>query len=216
MGIFATYNGFIYNEVFALPVEAAWGSCYSTSISTLPDGKQGYALKPNCVYYAGLDPRWAQASNSLTFVNNLKMKLAVIIAIIHMSLGIFMKAFNAVFFSRWVDFFFEFLPQICLLWALFGWMDFLIVYKWLVNWEYHDPGNSQSIISTMINMFLKLGEPAGEPMFNSQQTVSVVFLIIAFASIPLMLLVKPFYLRAKGLHHEVPVSQVRDAEDSLA
>jgi V-type H+-transporting ATPase subunit a len=52
-----------------------------------------------------------------------------------MSLGIFMKAFNALYFRRFIDFFFEFLPQITLLWALFGWMDLLIVVKWLTPWE---------------------------------------------------------------------------------
>lgn len=28
MGIFATFNGFIYNEFFAIPLDL-WGSCYS-------------------------------------------------------------------------------------------------------------------------------------------------------------------------------------------
>ena len=52
-----------------------------------------------------------------------------------MSLGIFMKAFNALYFRRYIDFLFEFLPQIVLLWALFGWMDLLIIVKWLTPWE---------------------------------------------------------------------------------
>jgi len=46
-----------------------------------------------------------------------------------------MKAFNSLYFRRYIDFFFEFLPQIILLWSLFGWMDFLIFVKWLTPWE---------------------------------------------------------------------------------
>jgi V-type H+-transporting ATPase subunit a len=42
-----------------------------------------------------------------------------------------MKGFNALYFGAYVDFFFEFLPQIFLILALFGWMDALIVAKWL-------------------------------------------------------------------------------------
>lgn len=41
-----------------------------------------------------------------------------------------MKGFNALYFGNTVDFLFEFIPQICLLLALFGWMDALIIAKW--------------------------------------------------------------------------------------
>jgi V-type H+-transporting ATPase subunit a len=47
-----------------------------------------------------------------------------------MSMGILMKGFNAMYFKRLVDFFFEFIPQIIFLIALFGWMDILIIAKW--------------------------------------------------------------------------------------
>lgn len=39
---------------------------------------------------------------------------------------------------------------------LFGYMDFLIVYKWLTYWP--DASVAPSIITTMINMPLKLGK----------------------------------------------------------
>ena len=48
-----------------------------------------------------------------------------------MSLGVFVKAFNNLYFKKYVDFFFEFIPQIVMLWALFGYMDLLIIIKWL-------------------------------------------------------------------------------------
>jgi len=62
------------------------------------------------------------------------MKTAVILGVLQMSLGIVMKAFNALYFKKSLDFFFEFIPQIVLLSVLFGWMDVLIIGKWLFPW----------------------------------------------------------------------------------
>jgi V-type H+-transporting ATPase subunit a len=59
-----------------------------------------------------------------------------------MSIGVFMKALNNIYFRLPIDFFFEFLPQIMLLWALFGWMDFLIIAKWITPINYDDDGNA--------------------------------------------------------------------------
>jgi V-type H+-transporting ATPase subunit a len=59
------------------------------------------------------------------------MKLAVIFGIIQMSIGIFLKGMNSLHFRNKLDFFFEFIPQFLLLFALFGWMDILIIAKWL-------------------------------------------------------------------------------------
>jgi vacuolar-type H+-ATPase subunit I/STV1 len=100
------------------------------------------------------------------------MKIAVIIAIVHMSVGVVIKYFNAQFFKRKLETFFEFIPQILFLGLLFGYMDFLIIYKWLTNWGCVvriDPiTGSQgiecvkdhlppSIISTMMDIGLKVG-----------------------------------------------------------
>lgn len=83
MGIFAVYNGMIYNEFFALPVEAFWGSCFSKEVGTTPFGTKGYPpISDDCVYYFGVDSRWAQSSNNLTFLNSLKMKTAVILGVL--------------------------------------------------------------------------------------------------------------------------------------
>jgi len=48
--------------------------------------------------------------NELTFMNSYKMKLAVIIGVIHMTFGIILKGINAVYFKNWIDFIFEFIP----------------------------------------------------------------------------------------------------------
>jgi V-type ATPase 116kDa subunit family len=48
---------------------------------------------------------------------------------------------------------------------LFGYMDFLIVYKWLQNWGYYSTV-APSIITTMINLPLKLGKTVNNNLFR--------------------------------------------------
>jgi V-type H+-transporting ATPase subunit a len=110
-----------------------------------------------CIYPFGIDPVWGRSKNNLQYVNSLKMKLSVIIAIIHMTVGVIIKALNSRYFKKGLDFWFEFVPQFIFLFLLFGYMDFLIVFKWLKDWT----GKTQvapSIISTMMNIGLKLGK----------------------------------------------------------
>ena len=59
------------------------------------------------------------------------MKLAVILGILQMSLGIIVKGLNSVHFKEWYDLFFECIPSLIQLLAMFGWMDLLIVGKWI-------------------------------------------------------------------------------------
>lgn len=58
------------------------------------------------MYVFGLDPVWSLSENKLNFQNSLKMKISVIIAVVHMTLGVFIKASNAIYFRKWIDFFF--------------------------------------------------------------------------------------------------------------
>ena len=58
-----------------------------------------------------------------------------------------------------LDFFFEFIPQFLLLAGLFGYMDLLIVIKWLTDWTASvGVSNAPSIITIMIDIPLKLGQ----------------------------------------------------------
>ena len=94
-----------------------------------------------------------------------------------------MKAFNNLHFGKMIDFFFEFIPQIILILVLFGWMDLLIILKWLHTVNIDDPTQNDiratdpSIITTMINMFLTPGTTPKYPgniLFDSQIDVAVV------------------------------------------
>jgi V-type H+-transporting ATPase subunit a len=154
MGLFATFCGLIYNDFMAIPIWGFGGSCYEMGVDA--SGKEQAILKPDCVYPIGIDPIWYLAKNELAFMNSLKMKLSVILGVLQMSLGICMKAANAIHFGNKLDLWLEFLPQIILLWCLFGYMDLLIVAKWLTDFtgrEYQAP----SVISSMIGMALNGG-----------------------------------------------------------
>lgn len=85
-----------------------------------------------------------------------------------MTFGIVLKAVNSLYFKKKLIFYFEFIPQIIFLVALFGYMDFLIIFKWLKLWDekVKDIPSTQwapSIISTMMNIALALGKTTDKP-----------------------------------------------------
>lgn len=87
-----------------------------------------------------------------------------------MSFGVFMKALNSLYFRRYVDFFFEFIPQIVLLLVLFGFMDLMIIIKWLTDYSKLVGVTPPSIITSMIAMSLNLGyyTDRSTPLFQNQ------------------------------------------------
>lgn len=127
------------------------------------------------------------------------MKLAVILGVAQMSLGIFMKFMNAKYNSSWIDVMGEFVPQILLLSVMFGFMNFLIIIKWLTdftNVEFTAP----PIIATMINMFLgfgKLDAPFVPLLIDQpfQRMIMIIFLLVAFVCCPWMLAMKPYHIK---------------------
>lgn len=142
MGFFAAYCGLIYNEFFSIGVPLA-PSCYR--IQTEGDTKQyeykhmnlSDPKKPNfgeCVYPFGMDWAWGASTNEVVFFNSYKMKMSVVLGIIHMSFGIILKGCNAIYFKSGVDFIFEFIPQLVFFVGVFGYMVVLIVMKWTTNY----------------------------------------------------------------------------------
>lgn len=140
MGFFAMFCGLIYNEFFAIPMSIFGVSDYEEEVKVIDtSGRYGFKRNvpdvpdamPEYVYPFGFDPVWFRSDQLLSFTNNYKMKLAVIFAIIQMSIGVVLKGMNSLHFKQRLDFFFEFIPQLLLLFALFGWMDILIIAKWM-------------------------------------------------------------------------------------
>ena len=151
MGFFAMYCGLIYNDTLSMSLNL-FGSCHSPV--GLNVGEEVERDSEHCVYPFGVDPMWETTHSYLNFMNSLKMKISVIVGVLHMTLGVFMKGSNNLYRRNYIDFFFEFVPQLIFMLVLFGYMDFLIVYKWLQNW---DDRPAPSIITTLINIPMKFG-----------------------------------------------------------
>lgn len=73
------------------------------------------------------------------------MKLAVIMGVLHMSIGIVIKGTNTLYFGRWADFLTEVVAGLVILLGLFGWMDALIIGKWFHRIDIEDTTMSMDI-----------------------------------------------------------------------
>ena len=77
MGFFSFYAGLIYNDFTSIPLYLFGDTCYDNK--SLP----GESIpKVDCVYFIGVDPTWYRSKNELTYMNSLKMKLAVIFGVL--------------------------------------------------------------------------------------------------------------------------------------
>ncbi len=191
LGIYATYCGLIYNDMMSIPLNL-FGSCFVNK-----PGKREQIevhLTKECVYPFGFDPKWYVGHNELAFFNSFKMKFAVILGVLQMTLGILLKGLNSYFNRSSIDFFFEFLPQLIFLLALFGTMDAFIISKWLTDYSGRED-QAPSIITQMINNVLKEGEIHQTPLLGENQTNMVCLLLfICVICVPVMLFIKPWVL----------------------
>jgi len=148
MGFFAFYCGWMYNDFISMPLNI-FGTCYTNQ------DLEAVRTNQSCVYPFGLDPKWYVAKNELTYFNSLKMKLAVILGVSQMLLGIVLRGMNNIYYKDYLGFVFEFIPQIIFMSLLFGYMNLMIIIKWLTVWV--DTKMAPSIINQLMLIFLRLG-----------------------------------------------------------
>lgn len=105
-------------------------------------------------------------------------------------------------FKKGINIVVEFIPQVVFLIAIFGYMNFMIFVKW-ISIDSRESGCAPSILITMINMFMfKKPDKEHDPcyltdeLYPGQQTVQPIVIIVAVLMIPIMLFIKPFYLRS--------------------
>lgn len=83
-----------------------------------------------------------------------------------MTFGIMLSAFNAKYFKKKIDLYAQFIPQMLFLQSIFGYMCFLIVLKWVIQW---DTNQAPRLLNLMIDMILQpWAFPAEYQMFPGQ------------------------------------------------
>uniref|UniRef100_A0A8C8JYU0 V-type proton ATPase subunit a n=1 Tax=Oncorhynchus tshawytscha TaxID=74940 RepID=A0A8C8JYU0_ONCTS len=216
MGIFSIYTGIIYNDCFSKSLNL-FGSGWSVrpmfdlrannltwSFQTLDENKV-LQLDPavrgvfNGPYPIGIDPIWNIATNKLTFLNSFKMKMSVILGVIHMLFGVSLSLFNHMYFKKPLNIYLGFIPEIVFMASLFGYLVILVFYKWLA-YDAHTSRNAPSLLIAFINMFLfNYNDPTNQPLYRGQMVIQTLLVLIALACVPCMLIVKTLVLRRQYL-----------------
>lgn len=214
MGIFSMYTGLLYNDMFSLSLNI-WGSAWNVNYNdttlldngklTLDPATSDFRGHP---FYFGLDPAWQFAENKIIFLNSFKMKISIVIAVLHMLLGICLSVVNAVHMKKLENIFFDFIPQTLFLLLLFGYLAFMIVFKYFTYYSTMDESQvtvssrcAPSVLITFINMVLfspnqKVWK-CDAYMFAGQQGLQSAFVLLALACVPVMLFGKPTYYHLK-------------------
>uniref|UniRef100_A0A674CPB9 V-type proton ATPase subunit a n=1 Tax=Salmo trutta TaxID=8032 RepID=A0A674CPB9_SALTR len=206
MGLFSIYTGAVYNECFSKglsPFPSGWHlqpmfQHYNWSDETLREN-QYLTLDPNVTgvfqgpYPFGIDPIWRLANNHLTFLNSYKMKMSVIIGVVHMTFGVCLSFFNYIHLNQLSSVFLVLIPELLFMQCLFGYLVFMVLFKW-VAFSPQDSDRAPSILIHFIDMFLFTENEDNPPLYHGQMIVQRVLVVVALASVPVLLLGKPLYL----------------------
>ncbi|XP_036889306.1 V-type proton ATPase 116 kDa subunit a1 isoform X3 [Sturnira hondurensis] len=211
MGMFSIYTGLIYNDCFSKSLNI-FGSSWSVrpmfasnwTEETL-QGNPTLQLNPTVPgvfggpYPFGIDPIWNIATNKLTFLNSFKMKMSVILGIIHMLFGVGLSLFNHIYFRKPLNIYFGFIPEIIFMTSLFGYLVILIFYKWTA-YDAHSSEEAPSLLIHFINMFLfSYEDDENSMLYSGQKGVQCFLVVVALLCVPWMLLFKPLILRHQYL-----------------
>merc|ERR1711936_272500 len=235
MAIFSIFTGFIYNDISSKSLNV-FGSSFQVyqseerimsvknemidpapSLSTAAHPHQnGYYGTP---YMFGVDPIWQVSENKIVFLNAFKMKISIILGVLHMLFGVFLSLGNHKYFNNKISIIAEFVPQVIFLCGMFGYLAFLMIIKWWIYEATNDPaqtassqGCAPSVLITFINMVLFKSEnalPGCETVYmmgGFQHFLQVVLVITSVVCIPVMLLMKPLYLRKQHLNKPANVN----------
>ncbi|KIH91426.1 V-type H+-transporting ATPase subunit I [Sporothrix brasiliensis 5110] len=194
MAVFSVFTGLVYNDVFSKSM-TLFPSAWEWDVP--PNFRDGMTvsakLKGGYRYPFGLDWMWHGTENDLLFSNSYKMKMSIILGWAHMTYSLCFSYINARHFKKTIDIWGNFVPGMIFFQAIFGYLVMCILYKWSVDWlaiGQSPPG----LLNMLIYMFLQPGS-LDMRLYKGQEYVQVILLLLAFAQVPILLFLKPLYLR---------------------
>eukprot|EP00800_Vazella_pourtalesii_P002349 TRINITY_DN1217_c0_g1_i2.p1 TRINITY_DN1217_c0_g1~~TRINITY_DN1217_c0_g1_i2.p1 ORF type:complete len:539 (-),score=106.79 TRINITY_DN1217_c0_g1_i2:283-1899(-) len=244
MGLFSIYTGLIYNDVFSKSLNVfgtKWNVTYTDAglnytqrqalgldnnthtvveISADTYSVPVEAFARNDPYPFGIDPIWQVAGNKLLTLNSFKMKLSIVLGVIHMMFGIILSIFNYIHYKQYYKIFFRFIPEVLFLTSIFGWLVFLVFFKWITF--YVNKNKQPRLLIVLITMFLGFGGTPnieeGTQVFDPelQKYVQIFLVLIAVACIPWMLIPSPIYVIIKdklSKRHRANYQRIEDDEE---
>merc|ERR1712032_1198181 len=120
------------------------------------------------------------------YVNSLKMKLSVLFGVLQMTVGVLLRWSNAFYFNNMTDFIFECLPMMVFMLCFFGWMDVMILYKWVHPIEGPGTNGPPNIINSLICM--AMGQVDVQPLWDGSVELAQTLMKFTALSVPFMLL----------------------------
>lgn len=225
MGIFSMYTGLIYCDAFSkeIPIfKSMWEWDFPDNYNSTKGGTVKAHRVEGYTYPFGLDWRWHDTDNDLLFSNSYKMKLSIIMGWAHMTYSLCLSYVNARHFKTPIDIWGNFIPGMIFFQGIFGYLVLTIVWKWVVDW-YATGQQPPNLLNMLIYMFLSPGT-VEEQLYSGQGGVQVVLVLLAVAMVPIMLFLKPFYLRYehnkaraqgyRGIGESTAISALDDQDES--
>ncbi|XP_018790985.1 PREDICTED: V-type proton ATPase 116 kDa subunit a isoform X7 [Bactrocera latifrons] len=207
MGVFSMYTGLIYNDIFSKSLNVFGSHWHVNYNRTTVLNNKHLQLNPSTADYEGepypfgMDPIWQVATaNKIIFQNSYKMKISIILGVIHMIFGVSLSLHNHTYFKNRNALLYEFIPQLVFLIMMFFYLALLMFIKWnryaATNLPPYSAGCAPSILITFIDMVLgntpkTPPEDCNSYMYAGQSFFQKLFRFVALCCIPVMLLGKP-------------------------
>jgi len=220
MGLFSIFTGLIYNDflskTFVYPLTRF------KMVDTQQPAEDGFRNVKGLLrdkdpdyraYSFGIDPAWIDSENSLIFLNSYKMKLSIILGVIHMICGVLVNLCNHIYFKEYYLIICKFIPEFLMLSSIFGYLCFTIMYKWCYNW-FNSERQPPSLLNMLIYLFMSPGQVKKEDeLYTGQAVIQTILLLIFVITIPWLLLAKPLYLRYKAKQREMQLQALEEEKD---